>query len=143
MPLTLFISALLFLWLIVCAVQDYRQGTVSNWLTLPPLLLVLMARILGYLTTLGWTIALVWLVALVLWQRGVLGGADAKAWMTFALLGNGILLAAYLGLVIWYVAVTWALKVQGSEVKPPLPGFPGYLLGLSGISLFGIAQHYF
>ena len=134
---------LLLPWLIACALQDYRTGQVNNVLTLPALGLALIARIAGVLTTPGWAIGIVWLVALVLWQRGLLGGADAKAWMTFAFLGAPILLAAYLGLVIWYAAITWALKVLGAEDRLPLPGFPGYLLGLGSMALFGAAHNYF
>ena len=140
MPLTLFISALLLLWLIVCAVQDYRQGTVSNWLTLPPLGLALIARFAGVVTTPWWTIGIVWLLALILWWRGALGGADAKAWMLFAFLGAPILLGIYLGLVIWCAATTWALKYLGFDGKLYSPGFPGYLLGMGSAVLLWVAQ---
>ena len=140
MPLTLFISALLLLWLIVCAVQDYRQGTVSNWLTLPPLGLALIARFAGVVTTPWWTIGIVWLLALILWRRGALGGADAKAWMFFAIIGNSVLWVAYLGLVIWYAATTWALKYLGFDGKFYSPGFPGYLLGMGSAVLLWVAQ---
>ena len=136
-------TALLLTWLVICAYQDYRHGEVSNWLTLPPLGLSLAARLASWLTTAWWTIALVWALAIFLWYRGKLGGADAKAWMTFSLLGNGILWSAYMGLLIWYAAVTWvfaSLVIAGAcpervERARRFPGFPGYLLGVGGAAL--------
>ena len=136
-------TALLLTWLVICAYQDYRHGEVSNWLTLPPLGLSLAARLASWLTTAWWTIALVWALAIFLWYRGKLGGADAKAWMTFSLLGNGILWSAYMGLLIWYAAVAWVfayLDIAGACPEPVkgtrrFPGFPGYLLGVGGAAL--------
>ncbi len=131
------------LWLAICAYQDYHTGEVSNWLTLPPLGLALAARLVGWLATPWWIIFTIWMLALILWHNDRLGGADAKAWMTFSLLGNGILWSAYMGLLIWYAAVTWvfaSLVIAGAcpervEGTRRFPGFPGYLLGVSGAAL--------
>ena len=129
---------LLLLWLIACAIQDYRTGEVSNWLTLPPLVLSLVARLGGWLTAPWGIIFAVWTLALILWHKGKLGGADAKAWMTFSLLGNGVLWSAYIGLMIWYFAIVWAIgycHLRFREQKLRLPGFPGYLLGVGSAAL--------
>ena len=145
--MTTYVFAILLLWLAICAYQDYRTGEVSNWLTLPPIGLALAARLVGWLiaSPLGvvpwWIIGLVWALALFLWHKGKLGGADAKAWMTFSLLGNGVLWSAYMGLLIWYAAVAWVLASLGITGVCPatersvegtlrFPGFPGYLLGV-------------
>ena len=140
---------LLVLWLAICAIQDYRTGEVSNWLTLPAFALALVARLAGWLiaSPLGaapwWSVGLVWSLALTLWHSNRLGGADAKTWMTFSLLGNGILWSAYIGLLIWYVAIAWAFAYLGFEGACPervegtrrFPGFPGYLLGVGCAAL--------
>lgn len=126
---------LLLIWLIACAYQDYRTGEVSNWLTLPAFALALAARLGGWLAASWWSIFAVWTLALYLWSTDRLGGADAKAWMTFSLLGNGVLWSAFIGLVLWYAAVVWVFAYMGFEGKRRFPGFPGYLLGVSGAAL--------
>jgi Flp pilus assembly protein protease CpaA len=139
----LIMTTLLLLWLIACAIQDYRTGEVSNWLTLPPLALSLTARLGGWLIAPWWHIGLVWVLALLLWHKGKLGGADAKAWMTFSLLGDGILWSAYIGLAIWYAAISWAFTYLEAEGTRRFPGFPGYVLGLTGAGLFLTGQKLF
>ena len=141
--MTTYVFALLLLWLIACAIQDYRTGEVSNWLTLPPLALSLAARLAGWLSTPWWHIVLVWILTLFLWLTGKLGGADAKAWMTLSLLGDGIILSASIGLVLWYAAVSWAFAYLEIEGTQRLPGFPGYLLGVSGTALILTIQRIF
>jgi len=119
----------LILWLAICAFLDYRTGEVSNWLTIPPLGLSLLARLVGWLATPWWTISLVWALTLFLWYGDKLGGADAKAWLTFSLLGDQILWGALIGLMIWYAAVYWAFDFCGYREDHRFPGFPGFLLG--------------
>lgn len=126
---------LLLAWLAICAWQDYRTGQVSNGLTLPPLGLAIATRLAGYLDTSWWIVVSVWTLALYLWHTDKLGGADAKAWMTFALLGNGILWMAFGGLMIWYAALAWAFSAVSMSPARRFPGFPGYLLGASGMTL--------
>ena len=123
------------LWLAFCATQDFRNGEVSNWLTFPPLGMSLAARLVGWLTTPWWTIVLVWASTLFLWYWDKLGGADAKAWLTFSLLGDEFLWGAFIGLMIWYAAVFWALTHCGIEERRRFPGFPGYLFGVGNLVL--------
>ena len=132
-----FVLLLLFLWLVICAVLDYRKHEVSNGLTLPPLALAMMARLTGWLVTPWWIIVSVWLAALWLWRRGALGGADAKAWLLFALLSDGVLLGVYLGSLIWSIALAWALNYLGRSVREVyVPAFPGYALGMGVFMLY-------
>jgi len=119
------------LWLLPCALQDHRTRTVSNWLTLPALAVALLARLLGWVTTPWWLTILVSGLALLSWARGWLGGADAKGWLVFALLGEFVLFWAACGLVVWYFAANLARKIQQQPVEPRLPGFPGYFFGLT------------
>jgi len=133
--MTTYVFAILLLWLIACAIQDYHTGEVSNWLNLPPLILSLTARLAGWLVAPWGIVFVVWTLALILWHKGKLGGADAKAWMTFSLLGNGVLWSAYFGLMIWYAAVAWVLASLGIAGTRRFPGFPGYFLGVGGAAL--------
>jgi len=135
LPMTDLMIVPLLLWLAICAHQDYHTGEVSNWLTLPSLGLALAARLVGWLDAPWWSISLVWALAFYLWHSDRLGGADAKAWMTFSLLGNEFLWSAYIGLVLWYAAVSWVFTYLDYEGKRRFPGFPGYLLGVSGAAL--------
>ena len=135
LPMTDVLIVLLLAWLAICACQDFRTGEVSNWLTLPPLGLALAARLVGWLATPWWIIFTIWMLALILWRKGKLGGADAKAWLTFSLLGNAIMWSAYIGLAIWYAAVSWAFAYMGFKMTHRFPGFPGYLLGVGGAAL--------
>ena len=122
---------LLIIWLAVCAGQDYRTGKVSNWLTLPALILALLARLMGWLVTPWLLIAAISLISVLLWRQGLLGGADAKGWLVFSMLGEQVLLAATIGIVTWYLALLWIGKRLGLVHILRIPGFLGYALGLT------------
>jgi len=130
-----FLIISLLAWLTTCAWQDYHTGQVSNLLTLPPLGIAIVAQLIGWLNTPWWIVALIWALAFYLWQTGKLGGADAKAWMTFSLLGSGILWSAYMGLLVWYAALAWAFDYLEKTKTQRFPGFPGYLLGIGVMML--------
>ena len=119
------IEGLSLCWLMPCAIQDWRTRQVSNWLTLPAIALSLIARMIGWSQSPWWLIFLVTALALGLWYFDQLGGADAKGWIAFALLGERILLGAALGLLIWFV-VFRALRLGTTRT----PGYPGYILGV-------------
>ncbi|MEA3351164.1 MAG: hypothetical protein U9Q82_11120 [Chloroflexota bacterium] len=76
---------------------------------------------------------------LTLWWRGDLGGADAKGWLVFSLLGQGVLIAVSIGLAVWVLAVFWAVRWLGKERLPRVPGYPGYVLGVVVVVLLSIA----
>ncbi len=72
----------LLLWLWVCAVCDARTRNVPNWLTIPVVALAILGAAQSF-AGLAVFIAIA-LIALWGWQRGLLGGADAKILMVLA-----------------------------------------------------------
>lgn len=127
------IEGLSLCWLIPCAIHDWRTRQVSNWLTLPAIALSLVVRVIGWSQSPWWLIILVTALALGLWYFDQLGGADAKGWIAFALLGERILLGAALGLLIWFVifrALRLGTTRTPDKTGDATPGYPGYLLGV-------------
>ena len=96
-------------WLLICAWQDIATREVSNWLTLPAIGITLIARLDGWLFTPWWIIGLVSIMAITLWYRGQMGGADAKGWMVFGLLGTPVLVGAAVGQLIWCLIMRWKM----------------------------------
>ena len=106
-------AAALLLWLAVCAAWDWRTRTVPNMLTLPALAAALAFRVALW----RWSMMGVVLAAgyLWLWQRGALGGADAKIGLTLTLLSPWW---GYLALA-GAVALGAAWKLTGRERHTP------------------------
>lgn len=120
---------LTFFWLLPCAWQDWRSGEVSNWLTLPALALALVARLAGWTET-PWLVILGMTgIAVLSWHTGVLGGADAKGWLTFALLGTEIVAWAAVGQLAWYGLWKIFLRKKARFTREVV-WFPGFALGL-------------
>lgn len=93
--------------------------------------IALIARSTGWISTPWWIILIVSILAFTLWWRGHLGGADAKGWIVFGILGTPVLLGATIGQLIWYLSVNWGReRLQSQAVGTPIPGFPGYALGI-------------
>ena len=114
-------------WVIPAAIQDWRSGQVSNYLTLGGLLASLAIYLAGWSDAQWWGVLLMVVLVLLLWHYGHLGGADAKGWIAFALLGQTLLLAALSGMLFWFILI------RGKVVTPPherAPGYPGYVIGL-------------
>ena len=118
---------LVYLW--AGAWQDLRTWRVSNKLTLPALGLAWGYRLL---------VPSVWVPVVAVfcllcwgWTRGWLGGADVKGLLTLALLENTLLIAAILGLYLWYGGTWLATRTRPTQ----LPGFAGFALGVSLWSL--------
>lgn len=129
-----------FLWLIPCAWQDWRTGEVSNWLTLPVWVGVLLARLLGWLDASWLGIFLISGLAWVFWQRGVLGGADAKGWMVFVVLGPQVIFWVAIGQILWYVIWKLALQKRARFAREVVM-FPGFALGVGVGLCWVIVQH--
>jgi hypothetical protein len=124
-------------WLLVCAVQDFRFQHVSNWLTLPAIPLAVMASVLGWVET-PWLVSLIVSgTALFLWSTDLLGGADAKGWLVFALLGAWMMVAAAVGMIIWFLIT----KATGMVREGRIPGYPGYALGVGYMLLVTKIPH--
>ena len=101
-------SAFLVLWLLPCALQDYRTRHVSNWLTLPAFVLAWpVALWLGGSDRLILTFA-VFVGCWAAWQMHTMGAADGKIAVALAAvspmaLGMGVVILAgmFAGLWVW------------------------------------------
>lgn len=70
-----FISIILFIFLIPCAIQDWRDNRVTNWLTVPAFIVAwVMSYVLGNLLL----AVLVCFGCYVAWSFGWMGAADGK-----------------------------------------------------------------
>ena len=120
-------SLITLTWVIPAAIQDWRTGKVSNWLTLPPILVNLGLRLAGWSIVPWWESLLVIAAFLGAWHFGQMGGADVKGFIAFSLLGMQVTLAAALGMA------AWTLLIRAKIVQLPrkeIPGYPGYAIGL-------------
>ncbi len=124
---------LLFLFLLPCALQDYRTRRVSNWLTLPAFFAAWpLALWLGGEDRLLFTFAVFagcWLA----WGMKSMGAADGKlatclAALSPAALGLGVLL-----LVVGFVGLR--LRRGESASLPAAMGFYGGALAMQILSL--------
>ena len=122
------ISAIVIIWLAICAVQDWKHGEVTNWLTIPA-----MVMGMGYAVYLGKERAIICAAALaglmLLYILGSLGGADVKVLVALAGLWPQAMLAALLVQGIWGMVVL-VKKGKGAEFR----AIPAYALG-AAISL--------
>jgi len=156
-------------WLVALAVADVRKGEVTNWATVPPLLIatawqtltggwplalmlalilagaqwpVLAAPSLGlmvlcawFATPLGLDVAVwAWAFVYIVWQIGVIGGADAKVVMALvALFPDGRL--AWLLLLCWFgLSVVYLLHRHGWRAPQAL------LKATSGLVRFQVLE---
>jgi Flp pilus assembly protein protease CpaA len=136
--LSLAISMVSVLWLAACAWFDLRTRRVPNWLTLPAIPLALMASWLvrgGSAESPGGF--LVRLVVLILplfiaWRRHLLGGADLKILVALSLANPWLLVAAWLGVVLYFIG----LVILANHRAARFAGVPGFALGI-GLFYFG------
>jgi Flp pilus assembly protein protease CpaA len=137
MPVDERLHLVMFAWLLICAIQDWRSREVSNWLTLPPLLLVFCLHLAGLIQ--GPLLPLLAVIAflLVFWQRGWIGGADAKASLALALLNVQVFAWAWLGLGAWYLGLR---LVYGRKCDRRLPAFVGFTVGAGALLAVEVLQ---
>jgi Flp pilus assembly protein protease CpaA len=148
MIVSLAISLLAFTWLSVCAFFDTRTRQVSNWLTLPAIPLALLAAWLTRYSR-GETpyefvfhLAITTLPLLVAWRSHLLGGADLKILFVLALVNPLLVVAAWCGVVIYFIGLLIANEWQYRRVsrqnsESPVArqrparfaGVPGFALG--------------
>ena len=116
-------SAVVIIWLTVCALRDWKNGEVSNWLTIPA-----MAIGMGYAVYVGRERMIICAAALLglmlLYILGSLGGADVKVLVALAGLWPQAMLAALLVQGIWGMVVLMK-KGKGAEFR----AIPAYALG--------------
>ena len=115
-------------WLSVCSWSDWKKRLVSNWLTMPVILVFLLLRI-AKITYGPWEFAFgISIIVLIGWFAGVgIGGADAKITIAMALIDPQLAIWAWLGVIAWYLAVR-AITL-GEKGPYNLPGVVGFLLG--------------
>ena len=115
---------LLTLWLLPCAIQDYRRRRVANWLTVPlflvawPCSLVLHTSLLTFATFAG-----CWLAFQSV--AGGMGGADGKIATAVAALAPAALMT---GIALSSLAFC-ALRLRGGSAGS-LPGAVCFYLGV-------------
>ena len=118
-------------WITICGLQDYRTREVSNGLTLTAIALSLITRLVGWVRTPWLFISVVSAAVLLMWSFNLLGGADAKGWIVFALVGEWLVVGAAAGMLIWFVVTKIARKYPDGRI----PGYPGYAMGAGLILL--------
>jgi len=126
-----------FVWLLICAIQDWRSREVSNWLAIPPLVFAFCLRLAGLIqgSLLPMLAAIVFL--LLFWQRGWIGGADAKASLALALLDMQVFAWAWLGLGSWYFGLRFYC---GRKCDRRLPAFVGFTTGVGALLIVGVLR---
>lgn len=107
---------ILVLWLLPCALQDYRSRHVSNWLTVPAFLAAWpLALWLGGSERLLFTFA-VFLGCWFAWQMQGMGAADGKLATTLAALSPVALGMSGVLLAVGFLALR--LRHSGSRSLP-------------------------
>ena len=125
------------LWLSICAWQDWKRRQVSNWLTLPPLILALALRLAGITTGHLLLVVLVLGAVLVAWVGKWAGGADAKAMITLALIDARLALWGWVGATLWYgLLFAYGRFIVKDRDRIRLPGMLGFLIGVGAYWLW-------
>ncbi|PKO22764.1 MAG: hypothetical protein CVU38_07575 [Chloroflexi bacterium HGW-Chloroflexi-1] len=112
----------LTLWLLPCAIQDYRTRHVSNWLTVPPFLLAWPVALLN--GAFGLTPA-VFVGVYLAWALGAgLGPADGKIAVALAASAPPVLLAG----ILVQAGAFLVLRLRGKP-RASIPGAVGFHAG--------------
>jgi Flp pilus assembly protein protease CpaA len=154
--LPLAISLLAVAWLGVCAFFDARTRQVSNWLTLPAIPLALLAAWLTRdsrgetLYEFVFHLVIMTLPLFVAWRYRILGGADLKILVVLTLANPLLVVAAWIGVVIYFVGLLiageWRYRRSNQQNSEPpfarsrpvrFAGVPGFALGAG---LFAVGQ---
>lgn len=127
------IEMILILWLTLCAWQDWHKRQLSNWLTLPPLVLAVALRCSGLTSGDFHLMFLIMLTMFVGWLGRWVGGADAKVTAALALLDTRLALWAWVGAMSWYILLFgYGQLVARDNDRIRLPGMLGFLIGVGG-----------
>jgi len=131
------LGVILILWLALCAWRDWHKRQVSNWLTLPPLILAVALRWSGLTSADLPLMLLVLLTMLVGWLGRWVGGADVKVTAALVLLDTRLALAAWMGAAAWYILLfCYGRFVARDSDRIRLPGMLGFLIGVGGFVLW-------
>jgi len=124
-------------WLCLCAWQDWKHRQVSNWITLPPIVLALSLRLFGLVSGYLPLMALILTAVLVAWLGRWAGGADAKVMVTLALLDAHLALWAWVGATVWYALLfVYGRFIVKDRDRIRLPGMLGFLIGAGAFWLW-------
>jgi len=121
----LILTTLVCSWLTVCAVLDCRSHQVSNWLTLPVMVLSLMYRFEKFTLPFAMVIALFTGLLFLGWRKQLLGGADLKALIALLLFDPALITWAAIGLLVSYLGLR---AVKGRQAARKMPAFCGFAL---------------
>ena len=118
------LHAILSVWLIICAVEDWRQQEVSNWLTLPPFILALFHALEqgGEALALTTITLIVFLTARAIWRAQ--GAADIKVLVVLASFWPLALYAAMAMTALWSLA-----RILHRQGKVAYAGVPPMAVG--------------
>lgn len=94
------VKIILVIWLLVCAWQDFHKGEVSNWLTIPAMLLSAIYALSSGRDAIVFFV-LVLIGVFVLFYIGNFGGADAKILVVLAGFWQWAFIAAVLVQGVW------------------------------------------
>ena len=130
MPANESLHLAVFVWLLICAIQDWRRREVSNWLTLPSLAFAFSLRLTGQIPGSMLPLLVAILFLLFFWRFGWIGGADTKASLALALLDSQAGVWAWLGLGIWYLGLR---LYYGRNCDHQLPAFVGFTSGVGAL----------
>jgi Flp pilus assembly protein protease CpaA len=133
MPADKPIHLILFVWLLVCAIQDWRSREVSNWLTLPALALAFSLRLFGIIRAPIIPLLVEAALLLLAWHSGWIGGADVKGSLTLALLDPRYLFFAWTGNIGWYVVLRLYLYHRSDQ---RIPAFVGFAAGVASLLIY-------
>ena len=132
MTVSLVVSLLAVAWLSVCALSDIRTRQVSNWLTLPAIPFALLAAWLTResrgetLYEFVFHLVITTLPLLLAWRYRILGGADLKILVVLTLANPLLVVAAWIGVVIYFVGLLIVRRSRPVRFAG-VPG-PGHLL---------------
>ena len=115
------------LWLLACAVQDWSKRQVDNRLTLIPMAGALLWWLIQVCPISPWQAPIAAAVILLAWRVGWIGGADAKASLALALFDLSLLVWAWGGAALWYLALRPFYTREDVRI---LPGFVGFATGV-------------
>ena len=91
------VRSLLLVLLALAAVQDYKTREVSNWITLP----LFFAGVAAMLLQHNFLSLVLTALVIFFWQKGWMGGADAKVFVGLLGIWYTAALAAFFAVGIW------------------------------------------
>ena len=125
------------LWLLFCAWQDWKKREISNWLTIPAIVIAVPLRIwLDYTLYDGIPLYLLGMSALIIAAAGIgylaklMGGADTKVVIALAIVSPILALWAWIGAILWWLLLRGYASIRKDKDKlPRLPAMLGFVAG--------------